>query len=54
MKPAKCSNPSLKQPVMATEVTLPDLGDGIESGDVLEVFVSVGEVITEGQDIVEM
>jgi pyruvate dehydrogenase E2 component (dihydrolipoamide acetyltransferase) len=39
---------------MATEVTLPDLGDGIESGDVLEVFVSVGEVITEGQDIVEM
>ncbi|MCO8120756.1 2-oxo acid dehydrogenase subunit E2 [Stieleria sp. TO1_6] len=39
---------------MATEVTLPDLGDGIESGDVLEVFVSVGDVITEGQDIVEM
>ena len=39
---------------MATAVTLPDLGDGIESGDVLEVFVSVGEVITEGQDIVEM
>ena len=39
---------------MATEVTLPDLGDGIESGDVLEVFVSVGEVIAEGQDIIEM
>ncbi|WP_145388958.1 2-oxo acid dehydrogenase subunit E2 [Stieleria neptunia] len=39
---------------MATEVTLPDLGDGIESGDVLEVFVSVGDVISEGQDIVEM
>lgn len=39
---------------MATEVTLPDLGDGIESGDVLEVFVSVGEVIAAGQDIVEM
>ena len=39
---------------MATEVTLPDLGDGIESGDVLEVFVSVGDVIAEGQDIVEM
>jgi pyruvate dehydrogenase E2 component (dihydrolipoamide acetyltransferase) len=39
---------------MATPVTLPDLGDGIESGDVLEVFVSVGEVITAGQDIVEM
>ena len=30
---------------MATEVKLPELGDGIESGDVLEVFVSVGDVI---------
>ena len=39
---------------MATEVTLPELGDGIESGDVLEIFVSVGDVISEGQDIVEM
>ncbi|QDT03342.1 Dihydrolipoyllysine-residue acetyltransferase component of pyruvate dehydrogenase complex [Rubripirellula lacrimiformis] len=39
---------------MATEVKLPELGDGIESGDVLEVFVSVGDVISEGQDIVEM
>ncbi|MEM9588838.1 MAG: 2-oxo acid dehydrogenase subunit E2, partial [Planctomycetota bacterium] len=36
------------------EVKLPELGDGIESGDVLEIFVSVGDVITEGQDIVEM
>ncbi|MCG8649944.1 MAG: 2-oxo acid dehydrogenase subunit E2 [Pirellulales bacterium] len=39
---------------MATEVKLPELGDGIESGDVLEIFVSVGDVISEGQDIVEM
>jgi len=39
---------------MATEVKLPELGDGIESGDVLELFVSVGDVISEGQDIVEM
>ncbi|MDG2219799.1 MAG: 2-oxo acid dehydrogenase subunit E2 [Rubripirellula sp.] len=39
---------------MATEVKLPELGDGIESGDVLEVFVSVGDVINEGQDIIEM
>ncbi|MEP4685876.1 MAG: biotin/lipoyl-containing protein, partial [Rhodopirellula bahusiensis] len=37
-----------------TEVKLPELGDGIESGDVLEIFVAVGDVITEGQDIVEM
>ena len=39
---------------MSTEVNLPELGDGIESGDVLEIFVAVGEVISEGQDIVEM
>ncbi len=39
---------------MATEVKLPELGDGIESGDVLEIFVSVGDVITAGQDIIEM
>ena len=39
---------------MSTEVKLPDLGDGIESGDVLEVFVSVGDTISAGQDIVEM
>ncbi|TWU54646.1 Dihydrolipoyllysine-residue acetyltransferase component of pyruvate dehydrogenase complex [Rubripirellula tenax] len=37
-----------------TEVKLPELGDGIESGDVLEIFVSVGDVIKEGDDIVEM
>ena len=39
---------------MATEVKLPELGDGIESGDVLEIFVTVGDVIQAGQDIVEM
>ena len=39
---------------MTTEVKLPDLGDGIESGDVLEVFVDVGDVIQKGQDIIEM
>ena len=39
---------------MATEVKLPELGDGIESGDVLEIFVSVGDVISKGDDIVEM
>lgn len=37
-----------------TEVKLPELGDGIESGDILEIFVAVGDVIREGQDIVEM
>ncbi|MBB3205606.1 pyruvate dehydrogenase E2 component (dihydrolipoamide acetyltransferase) [Rhodopirellula rubra] len=35
-------------------VKLPELGDGIESGDVLEIFVSVGDVISAGDDIIEM
>ena len=39
---------------MATEVKLPELGDGIESGDVLEIFVAVGDTISAGQDIIEM
>lgn len=39
---------------MATEVKLPELGDGIESGDVLEIFVAVGDSISSGQDIIEM
>ena len=39
---------------MSTQVILPDLGDGIESGDVLEIFVSEGDTITAGQDIVEL
>ena len=39
---------------MATEITLPELGDGIEAGDILEVFVSVGDTVAEGDDIVEV
>ncbi|XZE51646.1 2-oxo acid dehydrogenase subunit E2 [Planctomycetaceae bacterium SH139] len=39
---------------MATEVKLPELGQGIESGDVLEILVSEGDVISAGQDIIEM
>jgi pyruvate dehydrogenase E2 component (dihydrolipoamide acetyltransferase) len=39
---------------MATEVKLPELGDGIKSGDVLEIFVAVGDVVTKGQSVVEM
>ena len=39
---------------MATEVKTPDLGDGIESGDVLEVFVSVGDTVAKGDNLVEL
>jgi pyruvate dehydrogenase E2 component (dihydrolipoamide acetyltransferase) len=38
----------------AVQVTLPAIGDGIDSGDILDVFVSVGDVIEEGQEIVEV
>jgi len=36
------------------EVKLPELSEGIDAGDVLEILVSEGDVITAGQDIVEM
>ena len=36
------------------EIKLPEIGDGIESGDVLEVLVRVGDVIEAGQDIIEL
>ncbi len=39
---------------MAEEIKLPNLGDGIESGDVLSVFVSVGDVVKAEQGILEL
>lgn len=39
---------------MTIEIKLPDLGDGIDSGDVLEVLVSVGDTIAKDQGIVEL
>ncbi len=39
---------------MPTEIKLPSLGDGIESADVLEVFVSEGETVTKEQGLVEL
>ncbi|HUG66717.1 MAG TPA: biotin/lipoyl-containing protein, partial [Pirellulaceae bacterium] len=36
------------------DIKLPELGDGIESGDVLEVLVREGDVITKDQGIVEL
>lgn len=38
----------------SVQVKLPEIGDGIESGDVLDIFVSEGDTIEEGQDIVEL
>ena len=39
---------------MPTEIKLPSLGEGVESGDVLEILVNVGDVIKKGQSIVEL
>ncbi len=39
---------------MATEIKLPNLGDGIDSGEVLELFVSVGDTIEKDQTLLEI
>jgi len=39
---------------MSIQVRVPDLGDGIESGDVLEVLVREGDQIKKDQGIVEL
>lgn len=39
---------------MSTEIKLPSLGEGIESGDVLEILVKVGDVVKKEQSLVEM
>jgi pyruvate dehydrogenase E2 component (dihydrolipoamide acetyltransferase) len=39
---------------MLVEVKLPDLGEGIDSGDVVKVLVAAGDVITLGQPLLEL
>ena len=39
---------------MATEITLPNLGENIDQGDVLTIFVSEGEAVTKDQDLLEI
>ncbi|RMF40441.1 MAG: biotin/lipoyl-binding protein, partial [Planctomycetota bacterium] len=39
---------------MAIEVKLPELGEGVESGDVLEVLVKEGDVVAEEQGLMEL
>ncbi len=39
---------------MALEFKLPELGENIESGDVISVLVEVGEAVTEGQSLIEI
>ena len=39
---------------MATEIKLPSLGEGVESGDVLEIYVKVGDVVKLEQSLLEL
>jgi pyruvate dehydrogenase E2 component (dihydrolipoamide acetyltransferase) len=39
---------------MAHEFKLPELGENIESGDVVSVLVAVGDTVTEGQSLMEL
>jgi len=39
---------------MATQIKLPNLGENIESGDVLSIFVSEGDTVKADQDLLEV
>ncbi len=39
---------------MATEVKLPDIGEGIEKGTVVGILVAVGDTVTKDQPLVEL
>ena len=39
---------------MPTQVKLPSLGENIDSGDVLSIFVSEGDVVAKDQDLIEI
>jgi pyruvate dehydrogenase E2 component (dihydrolipoamide acetyltransferase) len=39
---------------VATEFKLPDLGDGVETGDVVSILVAVGDVIEVDQGVIEL
>ena len=39
---------------MPIEVKLPSLGDGIDTGDVLELLVKEGDVVAKDQGIIEL
>ena len=39
---------------MPTQITLPNLGENIESGDVLSILVREGDVVAADQDLIEV
>ena len=51
---AQGTEASLTDSVMATEVTLPELGENVEKGDVVRVLVNAGDVVKADQPVVEL
>lgn len=47
-------NKQLSPSISLVEVKLPELGDGIETADIIQVSISVGDMIEKEQDIVEV
>ena len=39
---------------MSTQIKLPNLGENIESGDVLSIFVAEGDTVKANQDLMEV
>src|SRR5581483_10907294 len=39
---------------MASEVKLPDLGENVKSGDVVDVKIAIGDLIQKGQELIEV
>ncbi len=52
--PAILSPPPDSQPAHSVEFRLPDLGENIESGDVVSVLVAVGDTLAEDQPVIEL
>jgi pyruvate dehydrogenase E2 component (dihydrolipoamide acetyltransferase) len=46
--------PHLKGHAVATEFKLPELGENIESGDIVRVAVAKGDKVSEGQAVIEL
>ncbi|MEE2659722.1 MAG: dihydrolipoyllysine-residue acetyltransferase [Candidatus Latescibacterota bacterium] len=52
--PAPATPPSALPPVGDIEVKLPELGEGIQSGEVVDILVSEGDSIKEEQGLIEL
>src|SRR5215510_12926737 len=52
--PAPCIPHPQSSKNMPTQIKLPNLGEDIESGDVLSIFVSEGDTVKANQDLLEV